>query len=268
MTDAPPQARDTWQRKHLPKWGCVHWLAIVTGLALVATLILPPATSHRESGPRTRSQNQLKHLGLAAHNYHAKHGSFPPHVGDTSVSGPGNPAPSWQTAMLPYMDEVKLWRAYDGTKRFDDPANAAVVATEVATFIDPHPYHEGRNIEGGFGLSHFAGNVRVLGEEGAGRLSGIRDGTTQTILAGQIGAFPKPWADPSNLRDTAAGFGTAPQQFGGPHPGGGQVAMCDGSVIFISETIDPAIFAALGTPAGGERLKGGPYGGDWTLDGE
>ena len=219
---------------------------------LIALLILPPATSRSRSGPRSQSADRLKQLAVAAHNFHATYAAFPPHVGDTSISGPGNPTPSWQTSLLPYVDEGRLWRAYDGTRRFDDPSNAAVVGEEVAAFIDPHPSYGGKNSEGGFGLSQFTGNVRVFGEDGTPRLSEISDGTTATICMGQIGAFAKPWGDPSNLRDAAAGFGRSPRQFGGPHTGGGQVTMCDCSVKFISETIDPAVFAALGTPDGGE----------------
>ena len=42
--------------------------------------------------------------------------------------------------------------------------------------------------------------------------------------------------------------------YGSMHPGGAQVALVDGSVRFISETISPITFRALGTRAGGEVL--------------
>ena len=236
-------------------WGRRRWAAVAVAAAAVVLWIMLPVSSTRTPSLRSPSQNNLKWIALGAHNFHAAHGAFPPHVGETSVSGPGNPAPSWQAALLPYMDEAKLWRAYDVTKPFDHPANAAVAGTVLKAFIDPHPDWEDRRAEGGFGLSHYAGNVRVLGPGGTPRLPEIADGATQTLYAGQIGGFPAPWADPDNLRDAAAGFGTGPRQFGGPYAGGtgGNFALCDGSVVFLSKSIDPAVLAALGTPDGGEE---------------
>jgi prepilin-type processing-associated H-X9-DG protein len=38
------------------------------------------------------------------------------------------------------------------------------------------------------------------------------------------------------------------------HPGGVNVAMCDGSVRFVSENVNLEIWRALGTRAGGEVL--------------
>ena len=40
--------------------------------------------------------------------------------------------------------------------------------------------------------------------------------------------------------------------FGSDHPGGADVALCDGSARFVADGIDPATFAALGTIDGGE----------------
>ena len=125
---------------------------------------------------------------------------------------------------------------------------------EVGAYLSPHADWADRGAEGGFGLSHYAGNVAVLGPEGPRGLDEIPDGAANTLLIGEIGGFPAPWADPANLRDAAAGFGRGPRQFGGPHAHGGVVVMGDGSVSFISEEIDPALFAALGTPDGGEDI--------------
>ncbi len=42
--------------------------------------------------------------------------------------------------------------------------------------------------------------------------------------------------------------------FGGYHPGGANVLMADGSVRFVRETIDPRVFEAISTIAGGEKV--------------
>ena len=111
--------------------------------------------------------------------------------------------------------------AYDVTEPFDRPANAAVAGTVLKAFIDPHPDWKDRRTENGFGLSHYAGNVRVLGPGGTPRLPEIADGTTQTLYAGQIGGFPSPWADPDNLRGRRRRVRDRPPgSSGGPYSGG------------------------------------------------
>ena len=44
------------------------------------------------------------------------------------------------------------------------------------------------------------------------------------------------------------------RQFGGTHPGGAMVAFADGSIRFLGESIDPQVFEALSTVAGGENI--------------
>jgi hypothetical protein len=200
--------------------------------------------------------NNLKGVGLAGHNFHDDHGALPPwtDAGAATVAGAENPAPSWLTASLPYTDRAALYSRYQLARPYDDPANAAVVAEEVEVFVCYDADYSDRSAEGGYGLAHFAGNVRLLGDGGPRTFDGVTDGLGSTLYAGQIGGFPKPWSNPSNLRDPAAGFGGEPERFGGS-VGGGAFLTCDGSVHFIYEGIDPEVLNALATPGGGEEIK-------------
>ena len=243
-----------------PRLRTAVWLpaAALLAAAVALSLLLPAFQQNRRSGFNPVGNN-AKQLGLGVHNFHSTYKAFPPRVGDDanlSVGGPGNLAPSWQTALLPFLDERELWAKYDGSKRYDDRANAAAVGTVVESFLAPHDDQALPRSESGFGLSHWAGNVRVLGDDGVRSFSDLHDGTAETLLLGEVGAFPKPWADPSNLRDAAAGLGSSPRQFGRQYEGhlGGVFVMADGSTQFLSDEIDPAVFAALGTPDGGESV--------------
>jgi prepilin-type N-terminal cleavage/methylation domain-containing protein/prepilin-type processing-associated H-X9-DG protein len=97
------------------------------------------------------------------------------------------------------------------------------------------------------------------------RIRDVLDGTSNTLALGEekigdpegVGMWGfRQWVDPfavsstikgiNNTGDPAA-WGYYAQGFGSFHPGGAQFALADGSVRFISETIDIITFCALGT---------------------
>jgi hypothetical protein len=85
-------------------------------------------------------------------------------------------------------------------------------------------------------------------------LEDIRDGTSNTIMAGEVNANFRPWGHPVNLRDPARGINTSPDSFGSPFAGGMHFLLCDGHSRFVSEDIDSAVLKALATPDGGEHI--------------
>ncbi|NNJ26665.1 DUF1559 domain-containing protein [Alienimonas chondri] len=110
------------------------------------------------------------------------------------------------------------------------------------------------------------------------RFRDLRDGTTSTIAVGervtqayrptgpQLEIFPSCWAGvvPEGeeaitrvlaLTDHAPNAGEHPEDLSSHHPGGANVLLGDGSVRFVSESIDPTTFAGAGTIAGSEVLK-------------
>ncbi len=63
------------------------------------------------------------------------------------------------------------------------------------------------------------------------------------------------WTEPVDLafKDAARGLNVVGQaSIGSRHPGGANIAFCDGAVRFIAESIDINILKALLTRAGGE----------------
>jgi hypothetical protein len=111
---------------------------------------------------------------------------------------------------------------------------------------------------GGFGLSHYAANSRVLGSNRGMRRADITDGTSTTLLVGEVNANFQPWGHPVNWRDPAKGINKTAYSFGGPRSAGGaRFLMADGSVRFISAQVSPDILRALATPAGGEEIDPG-----------
>jgi prepilin-type processing-associated H-X9-DG protein len=72
------------------------------------------------------------------------------------------------------------------------------------------------------------------------------NGTSNTILIGEVAGNPKPWGYPTNWRDPLLGVNRTPDGFG--HPAGGrgvQFAFADGSVRTFADDTSPEVLAPL-----------------------
>lgn len=99
----------------------------------------------------------------------------------------------------------------------------------------------------------------VFGYDRATRLDDIKDGASATMLLAETVLVGGPWTagGPATIRglDPSHQPNIGPRrQFGGAHRGGAMVAFADGSVRFLRESIEPEVFEALSTVAGGEHL--------------
>ena len=202
---------------------------------------------------RMTSTNNLHQIGLAMHAYHDGNKQFPP--GGT-CNEYGEMQHSWETLLLPYME-----RSASEPPRKDlpwnHPTNAEAFKKVIPEFLNPGIRGEPETIRfspEGYALSHYSVNTRVMHGNFSLRIEDVTDGTANTILAGEVNANFKAWGDPVNWRDPAAGLGKSPDGFGSPWSGGVNMLIMDGSVRFISKSIDPKVLKALSTPAGGEDV--------------
>ncbi len=210
-------------------------------------------------GQRRRvSMNHLKQIGLGMHNYYDEHDQFP--IGAT-VDVTGNPHHGWAARILPFLDQPDLFQQVDFNQPWTAEENRQVFEKPLRVLENPglsYDFEPGdiqQTDRSGYRPAHYAANQRLLGLNGGLRIRDIKDGTSQTIMGGEVKAGIRAWGDPLNIRDPAQGINQGPGTFAGPFGPGANVLIADGSVRFLSEDIDPAVLKALSTPDGREVLE-------------
>jgi len=218
-------------------------------IPIMIALLLPAVQQAREAARRTQSKNNLKQIGLAAHNFESTHNHFPPQ------DFKENELPqSWMTELLPYMDQAALYNTINRQAPWDDPNNRAAMSAVVQVYLNPsHPAKSFVDPASGYAVAHYAGNPYIFGREKPLSIRDMTDGTSNTMLAGSVIEGPRPWGDPGNLRDPANGIGTGPQQY--LHTSFGEpiamILMSDGSVRTVSGNTAPAVLQGLAQPDDG-----------------
>lgn len=230
--------------------------------------------SARTAVAKIQTKNNLKSLGLAMHNFSDVHGALPP--GGVMLAD-GTPMHGWAILLAAFTNYFDYGKT-DYTIPWNRPPNDALFKCLVTDFYSPcitGPLFD----DEGYGLSPFAANIFVfpirtvepaseshpndkdawlnqLKQRGhVIKLSDITDGTSSTIMLGTVAEKPKPWGHPANVRDPSLGINRSPDGFGGPaNWHGGMFSMCDGSVRFLNEKIDPKVMRALGTPSASDAI--------------
>ena len=196
------------------------------------------------------TEDSLRSIDLAIGIQHDLYNSLP--SGGTFADD-GTALHSWETRILlglnyshDAIDMKHPWRA---------PVNIERFRTVLPEFINPG-FRTAEFLDAeGFGLSHFASNVRTMGPNTKMTFDDITDGLGQTILIGEVNTGFRPWGDPVNWRDPAAGLGPSPATFGGPPATESTTfLMADGSVRVLNNQTDPAILRALATPAASDTV--------------
>src|SRR5262249_35560887 len=87
-------------------------------------LQLPGVQSARSSANRARSTNNVKQMSLAMHNYANAYGYFP----RQAIHGKdGRPLLSWRVSLLPYLEQMPLYRKFRLDEPWDSPHNRALL---------------------------------------------------------------------------------------------------------------------------------------------
>ncbi len=193
----------------------IELLVVIAIIAVLISLLLPAVQSAREAARRAQCVNNLKQLGLAAHNYVSINNVYP----CQSVNNTINPGwawePSWAAAILPMMEQTPMYNAINFSLPmleigFVSPtptggmANSTVGLSTISSYLCPsdslsHPISFG----GDWAQINYAGNyggpgmikscsgiiVPSKGDEfvsspglGPVSLASVADGTSNTAM--------------------------------------------------------------------------------------
>jgi hypothetical protein len=195
---------------------------VVAAVLVVALGIYLVFRSNQDRQARYDTQNNLKQLGLAMHNYHDSFKRLPAHA---IYSKDGKPLLSWRVALLPYVEQVNLYRQFRLDEPWDSPHNIRLLGmmpkiyAPVRGSAPPNTTH----------YQVFTGPKTVFDGPKQTRFIEIPDGVSNTFLIVEADE-PVPWTKPADLRiDPASPL----PPLGGLWGGGFWVAMADSSVRFI-----------------------------------
>lgn len=199
---------------------CAVMVTLVCSGVLVA-LFVPSILHVRESARESQCQNNLKQIGLALHSYHDRWQSFPPAY---TVDAQGQRLHSWRVLILPYLGQQGLYNSIDLSQPWDSPRNAPFLAQMPLEFGCPSDV-----APGGTATNYVAvvGDKCVFRGEKPVSIHEITDGTSNTILVGELVGANIPWMKPDDLSLTSFGG------FSSKHSDSVHFLMGDGSVHFM-----------------------------------
>lgn len=201
-------------------------------------------------GRHGSSETNLKFMGMAYWNYYDMEQQLP---SGGEMNEFGEMRRSWMTEILPFMNYIP--EEIDHDLPWNHPKNADAFSSVIPEFINPELRQAPVRDRNGYGVSHYAGNSRVLRPNHRMQPNDFEGGTSNTILAGEVNRGFVAWANPANLRDPANGINKDAVTFGGRRGAeGANFLMVDGEVRFLSEDIDQDVLRALSTPAA-ESMK-------------
>ncbi len=146
----------------------------------------------RDASNKMSSRNNLHQIGIAIHDYEDDHKRFPPQA---ITDNRDKPLLSWRVAILPYLEQDKLYKDFHLDEPWDSPHNKKLLAKMPSTY--KHPAAKTKEP----GLTHY----QAFAAKGTAFEPGTRigfhsflDGSANSLMVIEA-AEPVPWTKPEDL---------------------------------------------------------------------
>ena len=201
----------------------------------------------RSAAARSSSQNNLKQIGLALHNYHDVYNGFPPAA---LCDKKGKPMLSWRVMILPFIEEDGLYKKFKLDEPWDSEHNKKVLESNPMPRVYLLPGSEDAATKSTH-YQVFVGKDALFNKVLPVKITQITDGTSNTIMV-VTADKAVPWTKPDDLTFVPDGD---PRKLLLNEKGGTNVLFGDGSVRFLTEKISLEAIKAMITKNGGEVVS-------------
>jgi hypothetical protein len=206
-----------------------------TTSAVLVGLLVPAVQKVRQAAERVESQNNLRMLGLAMHDYA---GTFTKARFPSPSIGGGL---SWRVALLPYLEQDELYKQFHLNEPWNSPHNIKLLNKMPKVFAHPSAKFDPPNMTR---YQLFVGpGTPFQGNQAPQLPGGFPKGVTNTILIAEAGRAV-PWTKPEDITYDPRGplpvLGVVPGQF--------NAALADASVRIFQTPINQQVLRAMIAP--------------------
>ena len=223
------------------------WLRLVVPTALLAAVCAVPAGAADDPPTRKElaaSQNNLKQIGLAFHNFG---GANEDKWADDITDKDGRPLLSWRVALLPYIEQEALYKEFKLDETWDSANNKKLIEKMPKTYAPVRVKAKA----GETFYQRFVGKDALFNEKGTDyKIRNIPDGTSNTALVVEAGD-PVIWSKPADL---TFGVKRPLPHLGGLFDGDFHLLLCDGSVMRVKKDFDADEMKKVVMPADGNVI--------------
>lgn len=214
--------------------------ALLGVVGVLVALLLPAVQAAREAANRMSCGNNLKQIGLAMHNYHDTYQALP---AQAVLDENGRPMHSWRVAILPFIEQGPLFDRYNFDEPWDSPNNRVIGEQPMTIFQCPSSERTKDTNQTNYFVVY--GDETMFGPNRWTKFSDVPDGLSNTIMVVECDSMNVKWSEPVDIPFDQMEFKINPPSGVGvssDHAGGAQVLIGDGSVRFISDSIDEQTF--------------------------
>jgi len=209
---------------------------------VLVILLLPAVPSAREAAKRMQCSNYMKNIEIAFHNYHGKHGHYPPAY---TVDEEGNPLHSWRVLILPYIEQSTLYEQIRLDEPWDSEYNRQFHSKAPRIFHCPSNVNT--PMPSGCCYSVIVGAEAAFTGSEPREFSGKVSDLSETIFLVER-KVPVNWMDPSreiSFDDACKGINVDAMGMSSFHSAGVLAGLGDGRVQTISDTVDSKVLRQL-----------------------